>query len=108
MKRVVSLLAAAMLFSSVGFADIPRPNNSKDPAKKSIQTTMMIHLKSDATEAKLVIPRSQIQQLRAQLDELDNGTDNTAAVISGNGITRTQTIVSGLFLSLAIVFGGIW
>jgi hypothetical protein len=108
MKRVLSLFAAVMLFSIVGSANLPNPNNSKNTSKKSIQTTMMIHLKSDATEAKLIIPRSQIQQLRAQLEELDNSSENTAAVVSSGGITRTQTIVSGLFLSMAIVFGGIW
>jgi len=108
MKRVLSLFAAVMLFSIVGSANLPNPNNSKNTSKKSIQTTMMIHLKSDATEAKLIIPRNQIQQLRAQLEELDNSSENTAAVVSSGGITRTQTIVSGLFLSMAIVFGGIW
>jgi len=98
-----------MLLSIVGLADIARPNNSKNtPNKGSVTTQMMIHLKEDAKEAKLVIPRSQLQQLRAQLDALDNGVDNTAAIVSSGGITRTQTIVSGLFLSMAIVFGGIW
>ena len=106
MKKALNLFALIALFSIAVFADVPRPDNSKN--QKSVSTTMMIHLKSDAKEAKLVIPRSQIQQLRAQLDELDNGTDNTAAVVSNSGITRTQTIVSGLFLSMAIVFGGIW
>jgi hypothetical protein len=107
MKKALNLFALIALFSIAVFADVPRPDNSKN--QKSVSTTMMIHLKEDAKEAKLVIPRSQLQQLRAQLDALDSGTDNTAAaVVSSSGITRTQTIVSGLFLSMAIVFGGIW
>lgn len=110
MKRAPCLIAAIMLFSIVGLADIARPDNSpKNGTKKSIETTMMIHLTADAKEAKLIIPRDQIKQLRAQLDELDGGAvNNTAEVTSIGGVTRTQTIVSGLFLSLAIVFGGMW
>jgi hypothetical protein len=42
------------------------------------------------------------------LDELDGGANNTAAVSSSGGFTRLQTIVSGAFLSLALVFGGLW
>lgn len=108
MKRVIYLTAAVLLFSVAGFANVARPDTSpKNAKKKSIDTMMMIHLKEDAKEATLVIPRKQIQQLRAQLDELDDGS-NTAAVVSGDEFTRTQTVVSGLFLSLAIVFGGMW
>jgi len=107
MKRALCLTAAIILFSIAGFGDIARPDNSTKKGKKSIEATMMIHLREDAKEARLIIPRSQIQQLRAQLDELDGGS-NTAAAVSGNGITPTQTIVGGLFLSLAIVFGGMW
>jgi hypothetical protein len=110
MKKALYLVLAIMMFSAVGLADIARPDNSKNTKKRSsIETTMMIHLKEDAKEATLVIPRNQIQQLRAQLDELDGGSENnTATVISTGDVTRTQTIASGLFLSLAIVFGGIW
>jgi hypothetical protein len=46
-------------------------------------------------------------ELRAALDQIDD-SNNTAAFVSAGGFTRTQTIVSGMFLSLAIVFGGIW
>jgi hypothetical protein len=108
MKRVISLTALVLILTAAGFADIARPDNSpKAGNKKSIETTMMIHLKHDAKEAVLVIPKNQIKQLRAQLDALDEGTD-TASVTATGGVTRTQTIVSGSFLSLALVFGGIW
>lgn len=107
MKRVLSLTAVTILFSAVALANIANPNDpSRNGKKNSVETTMMIHLRQDAREAKLVIPKNQLRQLRAQLDELD-GEQNTAAVTTG-GITRVQTIVSGMFLSLAVVFGGMW
>ena len=57
---------------------------------------------------KLIIPKSQIKQLRAELEQLDDESDNTASVTQPSSFSRTQTIVSGAFLSLALVFGGMW
>ncbi|CAN5514405.1 hypothetical protein BH10ACI2_BH10ACI2_15640 [soil metagenome] len=110
MKRLLCLTAFILLVSAATFADIPRPDPTKTPkpkSSKSIETSMEIKLDSTAKEARLIIPRSQIRELRAQLDQMDDDSDNTAAVTTP-GVTRTQTIVSGTFLSLAIVFGGMW
>ncbi len=108
MKRILCLLMLLMLASVAAFSDIARPDKSPNrvPKPKSIDTTMTIRLQRDATEAKLLIPKSQIKQLRAALEQLDDATDDTAAATSS--FSRTQTIVSGVFLSLAIVFGGMW
>ncbi|MBV9214564.1 MAG: hypothetical protein JO053_00165 [Acidobacteria bacterium] len=109
MKKITTILSLILAFSLVALADIARPDPTKTPkaAKqaKSIDTEMYIRLDADAEDARLIIPRSQIKQLRAQLDDLDNG--NTAAVIS-SATSRLSTIFSGAFISLAIVFGGIW
>ena len=43
-----------------------------------------------------------------ELEQLDDDSDNTAAVTQPSSFSRTQTIVSGAFLSLALVFGGMW
>lgn len=108
MEKLILFLALGLLSSVFAFADIAKPEKPKDEkAKASYETTLDIRLRADAKEAKLIIPKSQIKQLRAQLDALDNGSENTAAVI-GSGFSGTQTIMSGLFLSLAIVFGGVW
>src|SRR5262245_27562468 len=111
MRKLVLAATAMMLFSLTAFADIARPNVPKPDAKtkKSVETTLIISLR-DTNEAKLVIPRSQLDQLRAQLNELDGGGINSAAAIktSPDRFTSLQTIVSGAFLSLAIAFGGIW
>ena len=109
MRRLI-LLSIVLVFGSLAaFADIARPEPSKAPKlAKAVNTTMMIRLQRDATEAKLIIPKSQIKQLRAELEQLDDDSDNTAAATTSSGFSRTQTIVSGMFLSLAIVFGGMW
>lgn len=111
MKRM-ALLGVLILMTSVCiFADIARPEPTKTPktgSKKSIVTGMSIKLDADAKEARLIIPKSQIKELRAAIDQMDDGSDNTAAVTSTGSFTRTQTIVSGVFLSMAIVFGGLW
>lgn len=106
MKRILSVFALTAIFSIAAFADVRLPDTPKPtPAtktKKTIDGELTIRLDKKATEAKLIIPKNRIKQLRAALDEAD-GADDTAI-----GITKTQTVVSGLFLSLAIVFGGVW
>lgn len=106
MKKIFSLCALIAVFSIAGLADV-RPPSTPTPApkpKKAIDTYLNISIQKDAKEARLLIPKSQLKQLRAQLDELD-GKPDTAAFLS---FSRTQTIISGLFLSLAFVFGGVW
>jgi hypothetical protein len=63
-----------------------------------------IRLRRDAKEARLILSRDQLKQLRAELDQIDGGATDTASA----GITGIQTIAGGLFLSLAMVFAGVW
>ena len=110
MKRFFCLTTLVLLASVAAFADIARPDPTKTPKPaKGVNTTMSIRLDRNATEVKLIIPKSQIKQLRAELEQLDDDeSDNTAAVTQPSSFSRTQTIVSGAFLSLALVFGGMW
>lgn len=107
MKKILLLTALALITSTAAFADIApiRPEKTPKP-KPGVNTTMEIMMDKSAKEAKLLIPKSQIKQLRAELESLDDDNGNTAAVTGG--FTRLQTIVSGAFLSLAFVFGGMW
>ena len=98
---IVVLLAAA---SSAALANIADPSIGKS---KSIDTRLHISIDSKAKEAKLIIPRSQLRQLRAELDAIDGGSDNTA-VAAGTSLSGTQTIVSGALLSVAFIFAGLW
>ena len=109
MKRILCFTSLVLLLAAAAFADIARPEPTKTPkTSKGINTTLMIRLDRSAKDAKLIIPKSQIKQLRAELEQLDSDSDNTAAVTAPNSFSRTQTIVSGAFLSLALVFGGMW
>ncbi|HEY0429866.1 MAG TPA: hypothetical protein VGC76_18935 [Pyrinomonadaceae bacterium] len=110
MKKVFCLLALSLMLALTAFADVkidtPTPKAEKTPKQvKSIDTTLYISLESNAKEARLLIPKSQIKQLRMELAQLDDG-DADAPVASS--FTRAQTVASGLFLSLALVFGGVW
>lgn len=105
MKRSIAALGLTLLFAAFMFADVPRPDKPKpENSSRSIDTYLQIQLDKNAKEARLIIPRDQLKQLRAELDALDNGTDNTAA---SGGITGTQTVAAGLLLSLAFAVGGI-
>jgi hypothetical protein len=104
MRRTALTLLFILALSTISLADIAKPTKTPKPTA-SITTNMMIHLRHDAKEARLIIPKTQIQQLRAQLDGLDTGADSA---MTASSFARTQTIIGGLFLSLAIVFGGIW
>lgn len=107
MKKIFCFLAITVVLSMTAFADVRLPDTPKPTPspkqKKTIESNMEIRLEKGASDARLLIPKSQLKQLRAALDESDDAENNTAL-----NITRTQTIVSGLFLSLAVVFGGVW
>lgn len=107
MKRIVLSMILSALTATAALADIAKPSKPPRP-KSSISTLLHISLKSDAKEARLIIPKNQLLELRAQLDQM-GGADDTSAAITATGTgSRFPTIMGGLFLSLAIVFGGIW
>jgi len=105
MKKILVLLAVFALFATSVQADVPRPEPPKTKTSKAIDSRMTIRIDQNAKEAKLIIPKNQLKQLRAELEQLDDESHTAAASLN---FTRTQTIVSGLFLSLAFVFGGFW
>jgi hypothetical protein len=103
MKKFLIWCFFITLLSTSVQADV-RVDPPKTKPGKSIDTLLRVDITRDAKEAKLIIPKSQLKQLRAELEGLDDSSDRTAAL----SFTRTQTVVSGIFLSLAVVFGGVW
>ena len=105
MKRTFAAICLGLFLSAVSVADIARPEKPKNGQSKeaAINTELSISLDKNAKEARLLIPRSQLRQLRAELEGLGSGADETASV---GGVTRIQTIVGGVFMSLAFVLGG--
>jgi len=96
-KRLLAVLAL-FIFAVPAFADIARPDNTPKQPKKdaSIDSRLTIRLEKDAKEARLIIPRSELKELIAQL-----GTDGQAApLVKVGGISQAQTIMGGLGISL--------
>lgn len=113
MKRIIALTLVMMFCSLVVFSDIARPDPKPARTPKVLYNAtadMSITLDRNANQPVLRIPKTTLKYLRAELENMDDGSDDTAAVTSesGTAFTKTQTIVSGAFLSLALVFGGFW
>ena len=105
MKKTLLIVLLLGTASSSALANIADPSLGKT---KSIDTRLHISIDAKAKEAKLLIPRSQLKQLRAEIDAIDGGSDSTAAVTGGMSLSGTQTIVSGALLSAAFIFAGLW
>lgn len=113
MKKFGGILFLLFVTASFAFADIapgraipPKQNSS---AEKVIPGKMFIRVKSDVKEPTLIVKRGSLSRLRAAIDEADDSDRQTLAENTGSSnFSRTQTIVSGLFFSLAFIFGGVW
>jgi hypothetical protein len=105
--RLAPALLVLLVTTTLAFADIPNPNNSRSKASKGdFKAQLQIETDDKAKEAKLIIPREIFQQMSAQLNGGDAGTTGTTARFFN--MTSTQTALSGLFLSMAFAFGGVW
>ena len=107
MKRIIALSFLVAISTTVVFADIARPDKPAKPVPKpkSINSKLFIDTDENLQIATLYVPKSQLKRLTAELEQQDDGENNTASIHDGS---RLQTIVAGAFLSLALVFGGIW
>lgn len=107
MKKIFCLFLLTFAFANAAFADEapPPPTPKKQTKKKAVDSYLQIRLDPNAEEPVLKISKNQLKDLRAQLEEIDGDSANYAA--AGEEISRTQTIVGGMFLSLAFVFGGV-
>lgn len=101
------LLVFILIFSSAAtiLADIRVPNTQKPkatptptPKDNSSKNELQI-MTANVDEATLVVPQDFIKNLQLST------TDSSA---SPNSFAATSTVVSGIFLSLAFVFGGVF
>jgi hypothetical protein len=87
-------------------ADVPTPNSNRVRRQSRPNPIyMQIQPAESAGDAKLVIPRDILQQLRASLDDTDQ---QDAASVTSNGRQNSRTIIAGIFLSISLAFGGVW
>lgn len=109
MKRRVNYLALAALLlatavSALADVRVPDKNKNKPPKVAPFTAQMMIDPNSKSSEARLLIPRSVLEQMRAGLD----GEDSRGAALAFFNAGGAQTVMAGIFLSLALAFGGVW
>ena len=109
MKRRFNYLALAALLLATAvntFADVrvPDKDKNKSPKVSPFKAQMMIDPNTKSGEARLLIPRSVLEQMRAGLD----GEDSRSSALAFFNAGGAQTVVAGLFLSLALAFGGLW
>lgn len=112
--RLCCLLLALFAFAPAAFADIapPPPTPARTPRK--VRRTaplpaarMLIESRSDATEARLQIPRNMLLQLRAEM-ERDSDSDAVTGATDTDSPGPAQTIIAGIFLSLSLAFAGVF
>jgi hypothetical protein len=120
MNKIVFFLLALLMFSVDALGDIapgrsvPKPTSTPattvtprtTPAVAPNEARMAISVSRYEDEATLVITKSMIEKINAALKA--KGEKAMIAEAAPEGIASTQTIVGGLFLSLALVFGGVW
>jgi hypothetical protein len=109
MKKLFCLFALTALFSAVAMADIIPPNAPK-PTPKGKQVELLVDVSNEVSEPTLVIKKSSTKLLRAALDEAEGLENNLAQTESARPhfTASTQTVVGGMFLTFAFVFGGVW
>lgn len=111
MKKLFSLLALIAIFAIVAFADIRLPDTPKPKATpKGKQVELFVDVTSEVTEPTLVIKKSSSKLLRAALDEAEGIDSNLAQneTAKPTSSASTSTVVGGMFLTFAFVFGGVW
>jgi hypothetical protein len=107
MKRTLILGAAicALLSGAVfAFGDIARPKPTPAEGKMIFYTGLTVMPDSKAYEARLQISQETLKRIQAAA--ANNG--GPPSVVQGLMQSSTRTIMSGLFMFLAVSFAGVW
>ncbi len=109
MKRTVVLCAAALLLVASGiyaFGDIARPKDSPKPqeGKTVLYTSLSIVPNSKLSEARLQISRDILRDIARQASNNSSAGESMAQRLVHSS---SRTVIAGLFMFLAVSFGGI-
>ena len=105
-------LALALAAVTIARMDIPNPDGSRQNRSRSsdglLQRDAHITIKADQHTEKAIlrIPRAMLESLQPQAENSGSGSSGSASQ-AGWTISPLQTIVSGIAMSLAIVFAGL-
>jgi hypothetical protein len=101
--RIVGCLVVLALSVVLVRADIAKPKTTPQE-NKSLYTSLEVIPDAKATEARLQIRQSTLNDLRAAL----NGEPRNATLASTITRSSTRTIIAGLLMFLSVSFGGVW
>jgi len=107
--KALLFACCVVLFSAVSAnADLRPPTKPADqkPVQETkivLHTGLEIATDAKAYEAKLQIPQSQVQSLRAALD----GAPGNTPVVGGIALSASRTIIAGLLMFLAVSVAGV-
>ncbi|HTG92000.1 MAG TPA: hypothetical protein VL866_05400, partial [Pyrinomonadaceae bacterium] len=109
MKAILFICSLCLLFlmsTPTVDADLAKPKQSPtaNQSRVVMHTSLEIAPDSKIYDARLQIPQSQLQELRAALDAAA-GNPTIAASVTGNS---TRTIIAGSLLFLSLSFAGVW
>src|SRR4030095_9659248 len=109
MKAILFICSLSLLFltsTTIVDADLAKPKQSPTTNQNRVvlHTSLEIAPDSKLYEARLQIPQSQLNDLRAALDSAAGNT-TIAASVTGN---PTRTIIAGSLLFLSLSFAGVW
>jgi hypothetical protein len=109
MKAILLICSLGLLVLTITRtvdADLPRQKQSPKPTESRVvlHTSLEIAPDSKLYEARLQIPQSQLQNLRAALDAA-GGNSTVAASATAS---PTRTIIAGSLLFLSLSFAGVW
>jgi len=104
---LITICFATLTLTTISFANAdiraPKPTPATQ-GKIVLHTGLEIVPDTKTYEARLQIPQSQLQDLRAALDGIDNNRTFAASISRSS----PRTIISGLLLFLSISFAGVW
>ena len=105
MKALQFIACIVLLVLSVVLvrADIAKPKTTPQE-NKSLYTSIEVIPDAKATDARLQIRQSTLNDLRAALND-EPGNAALAATITRSS---TRTIIAGLLMFLSVSFGGVW
>lgn len=104
---LITICFATLTLTTISFANAdiraPKPTPATQ-GKLVLHTGLEIVPDTKTYEARLQIPQSQLQDLRAALDGIDNNRTFAASISRSS----PRTIISGVLLFLSISFAGVW
>jgi hypothetical protein len=104
---LITICFATLTLTTISFANAdiraPKPTPTTQ-GKLVLHTGLEIVPDTKTYEARLQIPQSQLQDLRAALDGIDNNRTFAASISRSS----PRTIISGVLLFLSISFAGVW